>query len=58
MQDWKNESNNLNQRYAGDDDNDDSYRPSYEKYNGYNDFDDDAIDNAFEGDPDATWNVD
>ena len=23
-----------------------------------NDYDDDTIDNAFEGDPDATWNVD
>lgn len=31
---------------------------SYQKYNGYNDFDDNTIDNAFEGDPDATWNVD
>ncbi len=54
----KNESNYSNQRYVGDDDNDDSYSPSYEKYNGYNGWDDDTIDNAFEGDPNATWNVD
>lgn len=55
----KSESNySANQRYPGDDDDDDSYTPSYDKYNGYNDFDDDTIDQAFEGDPDATWNVD
>jgi hypothetical protein len=53
----KNENNYSNQGYGGDD-NDDNYRPSYEKYNGYNGFDDDTIDDAFEGDPDATWNVD
>ena len=54
----KSESDFSHQRFAGDDDDDDSYRPSYEKYNGYNDWDDDTIDNAFEGDPEATWNVD
>lgn len=48
----------ANQRYGGDDNNDESYQPSYKRYNGYNGFDDDTIDNAFEGDPDATWNVD
>ena len=37
---------------------DDSYSPSYEKYNGYNGWDDDTIDQAFDGDPEATWNVD
>jgi hypothetical protein len=31
--------------------------PSYEKYNGYNGWDDETIDSAFEGDPEATWNV-
>jgi hypothetical protein len=36
----------------------DTYRPSYEKYGGYNGYDDDTIDNAFEGNPEATWNVD
>ena len=30
----------------------------YEKYNGYNGFDDDTIDTAFDGHPKATWNVD
>lgn len=30
----------------------------YEKYNGYNGYDDDTIDNAFDGHPKATWNVD
>jgi hypothetical protein len=34
------------------------YGSSYEKYNGYNDYSDDVIDDAFEGDPSATWNVD
>jgi hypothetical protein len=47
-----------NQRYPGDDDDDERHRPRYEKYNGYNGFDDFTIDTAFEGDPDATWNVD
>ena len=36
----------------------DSYRSNYEKYGGYNGYDDDAIDSAFEGDPTNTWNVD
>lgn len=31
---------------------------SYEKYGGYNGYDDFTIDAAFEGDPEATWNVD
>jgi hypothetical protein len=39
-------------------DDSDRYVSRYEKYNGYNGFDDDTIDNAFEGDPSATWNVD
>ena len=30
----------------------------YEKYNGYNDYDDDTIDIGFDGFPKATWNVD
>lgn len=39
---------------------DDEYddKPSYSQYGGYNDFDDDTINSAFEGDPEATWNVD
>lgn len=35
-----------------------SNRPSYSQYGGYNDFDDDTINSAFEGNPEATWNVD
>jgi len=41
-----------------DSDDEDQYGHSYEKYGGYNGWSDDAIDDAFEGDPDATWNVD
>jgi hypothetical protein len=43
-----------------DDEDEDHYftRERYDKYNGYNDWPYDAIDGAFDGDPDATWNVD
>jgi hypothetical protein len=34
------------------------YGRSHEKYGGYNGWSDDVIDDAFEGDPEATWNVD
>ena len=30
----------------------------YEKYHGYNGYDDETIDTAFDGYPEATWNVD
>jgi hypothetical protein len=36
----------------------DKYRPSYSKYNGYGGYDDQTIDNAFEGDVTATWGLD
>ena len=36
----------------------DGYSLSYSQYGGYNDFDDDTINSAFEGDPEMTWNVD
>jgi hypothetical protein len=36
----------------------DNYRPGREKYNGAYGFDDDTIDNAFEGDPENYWNID
>lgn len=32
--------------------------PSYTKYGGYNGYDDNTIDSAFEGMPEATWNID
>ena len=42
-----------------DEDVSDGYaNPSYSQYGGYNGYDDDTIDSAFEGDPEATWNVD
>lgn len=31
---------------------------SYEEYGGYNGYDDFTIDEAFDGDPEATWNID
>ncbi|WP_439185871.1 hypothetical protein [Carboxylicivirga taeanensis] len=37
--------------------NDNDYGTSYEKYGGYNGYSDDVIDDAFDGDPTATWNV-
>lgn len=37
---------------------DDEDYPRYEKYGSYNGYDDDTIDDAFEGDPEATWNID
>lgn len=36
----------------------DEYRPDYFKYKGAHGYDDNAIDNAFEGDPDNYWNID
>ena len=39
-------------------DDDDDYGRSGEKYGWYNGWSDDAIDDAFEGDPMNTWNVD
>lgn len=34
------------------------FRPSYTEYGGYNGYDDNTIDSAFEGMPEATWNID
>ncbi len=41
-----------------EDDNYDNYGTSGEKYGWYNGWSDDVIDDAFEGDPENTWNVD
>ena len=30
----------------------------YSRYGGYNGYDDDTIDSAFEGEPELTWNID
>ena len=46
-------------RRAGNGSIDDNQeRPTYSRYGGYNGYDDDTIDSAFEGDPEATWNID
>lgn len=37
---------------------DDDYDNGYSKYGGYNGYDDQTIDDAFEGDPSLTWNID
>jgi hypothetical protein len=42
----------------GYEDYEEDYGSSGEKYGWYNGFSDDAIDDAFEGDPSLTWNVD
>jgi hypothetical protein len=44
--------------YDDDEGDYDNYGSSYEKYGGYNGWSDDVIDDAFEGDPENTWNVD
>lgn len=33
------------------------YRASYDQYDGYNGWDDETIDDAFEGYPENTWNI-
>ena len=43
-----------NESYDYCDDNDDGYS----KYDGYNDWDDFTIDEAFDGNPELTWNID
>lgn len=48
------ESYNEDDYYNGWDD----YGTSGEKYGYYNGYSDDVIDDAFEGCPEATWNVD
>lgn len=40
------------------DNSDDDYDNGYSKYGGYNGYDDQTIDDVFEGDPSLTWNVD
>jgi len=46
------------EEYDKDNDIDNNNRTSYSKYGGYNGWSDQAIDDAFEGDPMNTWNVD
>lgn len=51
MFDWKKDTPSCDYDYSEGD-------SRYEKYHGYNGYDDDTIDEAFDGFPEATWNVD
>jgi len=51
---WVEQQEEKESNYEPEDD----YGTSYEKYGGYNGWSDDVIDDAFEGDPENTWNVD
>ena len=56
---WEENTPDVDNTDKNENDNHDYDEPSsYSKYGGYNGLDDDTIDNAFEGDPDATWNID
>lgn len=57
-QNSSNQNDKVEMDYDDSYDQDDNYGSSYEKYGGYNGYDDDTIDDAFEGDPMNTWNVD
>ena len=50
----------VSNRYIERESNDhwDEDSPSYSKYGGYNGWDDNTIDEAFDGNPELTWNVD
>ena len=49
---WEEEDDFDNSEWSSNEDS------NYSKYGGYNGYDDDTIDDAFEGDPMNTWNVD
>lgn len=51
----KSHSNYSDYRYDDELDNDDD---PYRKYGGYNGWDDNTIDEAFDGNPELTWNID
>ena len=50
------ENNTYDYGYDSYRDNDDE--GPYSKYGGYNGWDDDTIDEAFDGNPELTWNID
>ncbi len=56
----KKSSNNMQDVNVEDESNNgwDDYGKSGEHYGWYNGYSDDAIDDGFDGDPMATWNVD
>jgi hypothetical protein len=53
-----NRINNQSDDWPEEDNDNNFYNSGTQKYGGYNGFDDEAIDEAFDGDPEATWNVD
>lgn len=56
--DMENDTEEIGMEWDDDRDEMEEYGSSTEKYGGYNGWSDDAIDDAFEGDPMNTWNVD
>lgn len=48
----------IQQSYGSDYPYDEPGWNSYDEYGGYNGYDDFTIDSAFDGDPEATWNID
>jgi hypothetical protein len=54
--DWLENKDAENEYYAND--NYYEYGSSYKEYGGYNGWSDDVINDAFDGDPEMTWNVD
>lgn len=53
QKDTYNQESNDDDYYDYDDDS-----PSYSKYGGYNGYDDRTINEAFDGNPELTWNID
>jgi hypothetical protein len=45
-------------KFSSDDDSYDDFELEYDKYDGAYGYDDDTIDNAFNGDPENYWNID
>jgi hypothetical protein len=56
--DYNGGSSHQEQEWDDQDDYYNHYGSSGEKYGWYNGWSDDVIDDAFEGDPENTWNVD
>ncbi|PZX09659.1 hypothetical protein LX69_03532 [Breznakibacter xylanolyticus] len=57
IQDYYNKQNHLEKSELNDSNADYNSESRFEKYGGYNGYSDDTIDDAFEGDPLNTWNV-
>ena len=52
------ERNSYDYGYDSYYDDDDDDGGQYSKYGGYNGWDDNTIDEAFDGNPELTWNID